>query len=304
MNVVSEIVLLILGLAAVVFLAWNLFRDRSALAEARRRQDLVERERQQEEREEETVRGPVARRLLAAGMSMSPPGYVVLSVVLAALAFIAFVWWIPGGWISALLIALALVLLLWSATGAWARRRARIFEEKLVDGVDVMVSALFAGEGLEASMRSAADAAAPVVARELREVGDRLELGMEMDQAVRRMAETRDSEGVRLFTRTLVAKSQSGGDLGPVLKSVAQIMRDRLRMRLRLQAQMAGARLAAVIIAILPYLLLPVFLWRRPEWLSRLFGHPFGVQLFIAAVVLQIIGFLWLRRLMRVEVIA
>jgi Flp pilus assembly protein TadB len=165
-----------------------------------------------------------------------------------------------------------------------------------------MVSALFAGEGLEAALRSAADASAPMVAAELNEIGDRLEVGMEMEQAVSRMAESRDSEGVRLFTRTLVAKIQSGGDLAPVLKSVAQIMRDRIRMRLRLQAQMAGARLAAIMIAILPYVLLPVFLWRRPEWLSSLFGHPFGVQLFIAAILLQIVGFLWLRRLMRVEV--
>ena len=301
MNVAVEEVLLILALAVVVYLVRDVFRDRSALAAARRRQEFVEKEREREERAEQVTRGTVARRLLAAGMPFGPIGYLILNVVLVALVLLLFIW-IPGSWVSALLVAAVMVLLVWSVIGAVARYRARTFEEKLVDGVDVMVSALFAGEGLEASLRSAAEVSVPAVARELKEVGDRLELGMEMEQAVRRRAESRDSEGVRLFTRTLVAKSQSGGDLAPVLKSVAQIMRDRLRMRLRMQAQMAGARMAAVMIALMPYLLLPVFLWRRPDWLARLFGHPAGVQLFIAAILLQVIGFLWLRRLMRVEV--
>jgi Flp pilus assembly protein TadB len=113
------------------------------------------------------------------------------------------------------------------------------------------------------------------------------------------MAEGYDSEGLRIFSQTLIAKWDVGGDLAPVLLRVSRVMRDRLALKMRLRSELAGARLGALIVSVLPYLLLPVLLWRRPEWLRSLLEHPVGLQLLLAAILMQLLGVLWLRQILR-----
>jgi Flp pilus assembly protein TadB len=164
-----------------------------------------------------------------------------------------------------------------------------------------MVGSLEAGENPTQAFASAAEASRSLVRREFREVARRLTLGMHIRRALRRIIEGYDSEGVRLFTQTLIAKWEVGGDLIPIVESVARVIRERLKVSLHLKSQLAGARISSVMIALIPYALVPFFLWQRPESLERLLDHPLGPTLLTLAVLLQIIGFLWLRRLLRIE---
>ena len=124
---------------------------------------------------------------------------------------------------------------------------------------------------------------------------------MNVRRALQRIDLGYDCEGVRLFTRTVIAKWQAGGDLAPVLETVNQVLRERIRIRWRLDSQMSGARLAQMLTALMPYVLIPFFLWQRPDWIDRLRDHPLGPKLFFGAVVVQILGLLWMRRIMRIE---
>jgi len=184
---------------------------------------------------------------------------------------------------------------------ASAYRRARKFLEKLVDAVDVMCAALDGGEPPPNALATAAAAAEPPAKAELRESYQRIQIGFSVRRSFARMVERYDSEGVRLITQTLVVKWQAGGDLSPVLRSVNQVARERLRQDRELRTHLAGAQASAVMTALLPYLLLPVFVWKRPDWFRDLTGSALGLQLLTAAVLLQFVGFLWLRRLMRVQ---
>ncbi len=302
-----EIILLILALAVAGGLATDLGRGW-----LRRRQERRHLERLGDEGAEAAVArtpegevpqplGTVTRRLLAAGLRVGVPSYLAASALLSVIVLLGVLEAFPGNFAAAVLAALLATWLPWSLLGTWARRRARRFEEKLVDAVAFMTSALQAGENPTRALTSAAAAAEGAVATELRGVVDRLDAGQEIWRALQPMVEGYDSEGTRLFAQTLIAKWATGGDLAPVLQRVNKIMRERLAMRLRLQSELAGARLGALIIALLPYLLIPVLLWRRPEWARALFVHPLGLQLFFSALLLQLVGILWLRRIMRFE---
>ena len=198
--------------------------------------------------------------------------------------------------------AAVFLYLLWVLVLAWGHLRASRFEEKLAEAVEYMVSALRAGENPTEALASAAETSEGAVSVELREIVQRLDLGMSIQLAVYRMVVSYDSEGVRLFSQTLIAKWQAGGNMAPVLSSVARIMRERLKLRMRLRTELIGARVSGAIIALLPYSIIPVILWRRPEWFQELMTNPLGHQLFVGAILLQILGFIWLQRLVRTEV--
>lgn len=297
-----ELLLLIAGLAAVVFLGLDLGKARRRRQRERRHLERLGTEAPPADSDAATAPGAVDRRLRAAGLDVGAPVWLGGTVLLALLVFLGVLSAFAGNLAAAVLAAVVAAWLPWSILGTWARRRARRFEEQLIDAVAFMAAALQAGENPTRALGSAAEATEGAAAIELKRAGDRLDAGTGIRRALAPMVAGYDSEGCRLFAQTLIAKWAAGGDLAPVLERVNRIMRERLAMRLRLRSELAGARLSAMIVVVLPYLLLPFLLARRPEWFRSLTQHPTGLQLLFIALLLQITGILWLRRIMRTDV--
>ncbi len=303
MSAIYEGILFLLAVGVAIFAGSELWR------EGRRRR--VEREHLDrvaggaaggdDTRADERRPGRLERRLVAAGLLLPAWAFVLATVVVAA-AFGSLVWAVlPQLPLAALLAAILVAWIPFSVVEAVAHTRARKFLEKLVDAIDVMCAALDGGEPPANALATAADAAEPPAKGELKEAYQRIQVGFSVRRSFRRMVERYDSEGVRLITQTLIVKWQAGGDLSPVLRSVNTIARERLRQDRELRTNLAGAQSSAILVAVLPYLLLPFFVWKRPEWFHELTGSALGLELLTGAILLQFVGFLWLRRLMRVE---
>jgi tight adherence protein B len=332
---IFEAVLLLLGLGAAVFIGGELWRDSRRRTADRENLDrladggvdrtvtMASRERtapmsreltfplggaektapisDDDTRSRPSAPGQLESKLRCAGLEL-PAWAFVIAVGLLAAALAYGVWaLIPQLPIAAVFAGLLAATIPFSMVTAAAHHRARNFLEKLVDAIDVMCAALDGGEPPANALATAAASAEEPAKRELREAHQRLQLGFSVRRSFQRMIDRYDSEGVRLITQTLIVKWQAGGDLSPVLRSVNQIVRDRLRQDRELRTNLAGAQASAILTAILPFLLLPFFLWKRPAWYYDLTHHPVGLQLLTGAILLQIAGFLWLRRLMRVE---
>lgn len=245
--------------------------------------------------------GAWERRLRAAGLRGSPAGYLSLAILISGLAALTVGFLVPFTILPALLGGLVCFGILWEVLVWRGRRRAFRFEEQLVDALDLMVAGLTGGQTAEQALASAGEASEEPLRSEFRELLDRLNLGLSPVRALGRMIEFFDSEGVRLFGQTLEVKWEAGGDLARVLRAVADILRERVRQRRELRSQLAGAQWSSIFVAFFPYLVLPVFAALRPHWISSVFQDPLGLQLFFGAVVLQLLGFLWIRRLVRIE---
>lgn len=244
---------------------------------------------------------PVERRLRAAALPVGPVAFWSASALFAVLVTAGLLSLLPVVPAAAVCGGLLAFRLPWSLAGTWARRRAARFESGLGDALGFMVGSLEAGENPLQAFSSAAEASEGAVRRELGEVAHRLRFGMSIHRALRPIVEGYDAEGVRLFAQSVAAKWQAGGDLVPILQSVARIIRERLAVRLHLRSHLAGVRVAAVMVAVLPYAVIPVYLWRMPNLIDRLLGHPLGPSLITLAVLLQVVGWLWLGRILRVE---
>ena len=251
--------------------------------------------------DEPAVPGLTERILRAAGIGVPPFLFHTFSMVFAAVVALVVVELSHGLLIAGLLTMLGVLYLIYSVVVDLGRRRTRRMEEKLVDAIDIMAATMRGSDNPRAALAGAADIAPQPVAGELGEIVRRLDLGMPIRRALLRLRTGYDCEGVRLFTSTLAAKWSAGGDLSPTLAAVNRVIRERLRHRLRVRSQLAGARTAAWMVAACPYLAMAAIAWLHPEWLARLFSHFYGPLLFWVAIGLQIIGFLWLKRMMRTE---
>ena len=192
----------------------------------------------------------------------------------------------------------ALMLLVLRDAASW---RCRHFETQLVDATDLMNAAVQAGLNAHGAIETASLSGPATVRKELAEVLGRLDLGLPIEQALSRMRERYDCEGTRLLTQALVVKWHDGTDFRSLLRAVSALLHERLKLRRQVESQLSGARYAALFAGALPYLLIPVFLWRQPEWLDVLLEHPQGVTLLLSAALCQVAGFVWLRRILRMQ---
>jgi tight adherence protein B len=245
--------------------------------------------------------GPFARRLQAAGIAWPAGAVLGLVLLLGFIVMLLVAGLSPRMTWAAPLAALVLVWMLVSLLSEAARQRAWRFEQRLVDAIDLMVGALSAGQNPADAIGSGGDGALEPVKSELHELSAQLRASVPIERAVRRMLARYDSEGVRIFTQLLIAKWEVGGPLAPSLQAVTRTMRHGQRLRGQLHTHVAGAQTAAIIVAVIPYLLVAVFLWKRPEALESVWALPWGPQLFVGAVVLQLVGFITLRRILRIE---
>lgn len=248
----------------------------------------------------EPPEGRVRLKLLAAGLRLRPAIFLGGCAIAGIFAFLLMARLLPG-WLLPALIAILAAYLPWLALSQWATSRSKRFEKELAYAVSFLVGAVRAGENPAQALVSAGEASKDPVRREFHAVAARLELGMTLERAVRPLLEGYDSPGVRLFVHTLLVKGPSGGDLAPILEKVATTIRERLRLRWRLRSQLAGAKAGTFVVAIVPYAILPVFLLVRPDWFSRLFEDPLGLRLLTFAVLLQVAGFLVMRRVLQIE---
>ena len=299
MNSSIELLVLLLAVAGLIYLAVDLTRTHMR---ERREREHIERLAGTESPAAAAVEiGTIERRLRASGLSGPPEAYVFGASVFAVIVSLFLLAMLPSLPLVALIGFAFALYLPWTLVTEWAKRRSRRFERLLIEAIDLMAGALYAGSNLSQSLRSAGSVAEEPVRAEFNEADRRLTLGMPLNRALSHMVEAYDGEGVRLFTQTLAAKNQSGGDLAPVLRSLNETLRDRWRQQRQVDAQLAGAKVSAVGVALLPYLIAPILVWMKPDWFRTLIDHPLGPPLLFFAVMLQLIGMLWLWRILNRE---
>lgn len=300
MSSAVEWVVLLVAIGAVVYLIVDLVRIRMRDL---REKSLLDRLANEQPTVVVAAEEPsiIERRLRAAGLRGPVEAYVFGASLLAVAASVITLRSFAAFPLAALIVFAFALYLPWTFVTEWAKRRGRKFEQALIEAIDLMAGSLYAGGNLSQAFRNAGSVAEEPVRSQFNETDRRLALGMPLNRALGGMQEEFDGEGVRLFTQTLVAKSQSGGDLAPVLKALNETLRDRWRQQRQVQAQLAGARVSAIAVAVLPYLLIPLLVAMQPEWMRTLLSHPLGQPLLLLAVMLQLVGVLWLWNILRRE---
>jgi tight adherence protein B len=188
----------------------------------------------------------------------------------------------------------------------WARRRKqkrlRKFEEQFPDALDMLTSALRSGLAWTGAIQVVADESPDPVAQEFRVLFEENRLGLDMRDVMKRLAERVDSVELRLFVAAVILQRETGGNLAEVLEGTAAVIRERFRILGDVRSMTAQARLSGFILFVLPLAIAGVILFTAPTYLTGLIADPVGRYLILGAALLQITGFLIMRRIVDIKV--
>lgn len=178
------------------------------------------------------------------------------------------------------------------------RRLARLLNQ-LPPALDILARSMRAGQTLEQAIALVGDHSPQPLAGEFRWCAKQMQMGLALPAVMRSMVQRVRLYDIRILATTLVVHRQAGGNVVRVLERVAQVIRDRLNYRRQLRATTAGGRLSAWMIGLVTPAVLAYFVFFRQDYVAPMLNSPMGQGLLVVAVALEIVGLIWIVRLLR-----
>ncbi len=236
-----------------------------------------------------------------AGSSMSLARFLTISVGLALAlglgVLVLTLQWIPG------VVATAV-----GAASPWLvfrhKRKKRFdkFEEQLPEAIDMLGRAIRAGHPLSSGLKMVSDEAGEPVASEFRRTHEEHRFGLAFEDAMLAMADRVKIVDVRILVTAILIQREVGGNLAEVLDNLAHVIRARFTIRRQLRVYTAQGRFSGYVLALLPIAVGAAVYSLNPPYVMLLFTDPLGKLMVVTAVIFQLIGFLWIRKIVNIEI--
>ena len=183
------------------------------------------------------------------------------------------------------------------------RRKARVkmFEQQFPDTLDMMTSALRAGHGFTKAMQLVATEAPDPIGMEFRKTFEEQNLGLPMKEALLNLTERIASVDLKLFVTAVLIQRESGGNLTEVLIKIGETIRARFKLMGQVKALTAQGRFSSWVLGGLPVALGLIISILNPDYIMLLFKDPFGKIMITIALVMEIIGFMAIRKIVNVK---
>jgi tight adherence protein B len=244
---------------------------------------------------------PLRRLIALAGLPITV-GVVVMACALAAtLSFATVVLTTSLIWLGILIGGLAAPLPYLYVQFA-ARKRLRQLEEQFPQAVDLISVSLRAGHAFTTGLLMVAEELHDPLAREFRLMYDQQNYGKPVPDVLRDFCDRVPLLDARIFVTAVLTQRETGGNLAEVLDKLSALIRDRFTLRRHVRAVSAHGRITGWVLVCLPTFLAVVLAFVAPDHLATLVNEPVGLQLVAAAVVLQLIGTIAIRRIVNIEI--
>jgi tight adherence protein B len=283
--------------------------DPVEVARARRAQAAPDQRRQQilktlrdQERQQKKARLTLYSRLRQAGLKGNVRRFWIISGVLGLVVFGLILILRQSPLIAvALAAAAALGLPRW-VLGFLAKRRVKAFTASFPDAMDIVVRGIRSGLPVHDSLRVIGQETSEPLAGEFRRLVENLGMGVSMDQALDKMAESMPTPEVRFFAIVLAIQSKTGGNLAEALANLSIVIRARKLMREKVKAMSGEAVASALIIGSLPPGVVAMISVLSPAYMTPLFSDHRGQLMLLGGVAWMSTGIFVMRRMINFKI--
>ena len=248
----------------------------------------------------EGVSGPLKQLIDQAGVPLTVGSFLLLTSA-CFLGALVFVVWSVGVWWLGLLVGGVAGLAPFGIVSQVRNVRIRKFEEQFPEAIQLIARAMRAGHAFSTGIKMAAEELPEPCGLEFKTLYEQQNYGAPLPDALKSFAGRIPSLDARFFVTAVLTQREAGGNLAEVLDRLAGVMRERFRIKREVRVKSAHGRITAYVLAGMPPVLAALMLWNNPEGLKLLISDPLGIRMIAAAVVLQVIGTLIVRKLADIQ---
>jgi len=235
------------------------------------------------------------------GVNTTPSGMVVTSGAMAIVGVVAAALLTPHTFVRPIAAVVGLLLpfvyLKYSAS-----KRMKRFEEQFPEALDLLSRAIRAGHAFQTAMGMVADEMNDPVGPEFKKAFDQQNFGLPIKEALNQLAERVALLDVRFFVTAVTIQRETGGNLAEILDGLAHVVRERFKILRQVRVHTAHGRFTGYVLLALPAALAIGLEYINPEFMGPLFRERLGLMMIGGGLVLQTIGFFWIRQVIKIEV--
>lgn len=198
--------------------------------------------------------------------------------------------------------ALVGIMMGFALLGLRIRRRRKKFTNQLGDMLTMVANALRAGFSFMQAFELISREMDAPMGREVQLVVNEVNLGNTLESALDNMQRRVASPDFELVVTAVLIQRQVGGDLASILDTISETIAERVRMRREVMTLTAQGRASALVVSCIPIGLAAAVSILNPNYLKPLIETELGRMFIVAAVILQLIGFIVIHRIVDIEI--
>jgi tight adherence protein B len=243
----------------------------------------------------------LAKLIEQSGVGTTPGAIVIISVGLCALFGLMGIVFVRR-WEAALAAAIVGLVLPIGFLRFKRTQRMKKFEEMFPEALDLLSRAIRAGHAFQTAMGMVADELPPPVGIEFKKSFEQQNYGLPLKEALNQLSDRMPLMDVRFFVTAVSIQRETGGNLAEILDNLANVVRERFKIVRQVRTHTAHGRFTGYVLLALPAALAVALSFISPEHIRALFTTRMGQTMLIGAMVMQTIGFFWIKRVIKIEV--
>ncbi|MDE2595602.1 MAG: type II secretion system F family protein [Sphingomonadales bacterium] len=156
--------------------------------------------------------------------------------------------------------------------GHFIKKRSNQFVIKFPDAIELLVRGLRSGLPVTETLGVVAQEVAGPVGVEFKQVTERIRIGRTMEDALQETADRMNMPEFSFFCITLAIQRETGGNLAETLSNLADVLRKRAQMKLKIRAMSSESKASAYIVGALPFIVFGMIYWINPNYLGGFFS--------------------------------
>lgn len=184
------------------------------------------------------------------------------------------------------------------------RTKARVkkFTSLMPEALELIVRGIRSGLPASEAINTIGSEVEDPVGTEFRQVADQVRIGVNMDEALWGTARRLQIPEFNFLVISLAIQQETGGNLAEILEKLADMVRRREQMRLKIKAMSSEARASAMIIGSLPFVMAGVIYFVNPDYITTLFTDPRGWVMLAMGATSLVIGLGVMAKMVRFEI--
>jgi tight adherence protein B len=173
--------------------------------------------------------------------------------------------------LSALFAAFVAIGLPHLVIGFLIKKRLKKFNSNFPDAIELMVRGLRSGLPITETLGIVAQEIPGPVGIEFRSVADKMKIGRTMEAALQETADRMGTAEFQFFVITLAIQRETGGNLAETLSNLADVLRKRAQMKLKIRAMSSESKASAMIVGSLPFVVFTLVWMINPSYMDDFF---------------------------------
>jgi tight adherence protein B len=182
------------------------------------------------------------------------------------------------------------------------KARLRRFEELFPESLEFVARSMRAGHAFSVSLEMIHREFQEPLAGEFRRTFEEHNLGLPLDMALQKLAKRVPSLDVHFFVSAVLLQKRTGGNLAEILDKLAYVIRERFKLRGRIRAISAHGRMTGLALTCIPLGVGVLMFYVNPDYVHFFFLDDVGQMMLGGAILLQFIGYMIIRQIVKIEV--